>query len=402
MLALGFGAPARGQSLPSEPLVFAGGRVTVSGDVSATISCGDDSTAACGEDPGYFNYTDYQRSTLRMLRLDLSAAIRASRRVSVLADIRSENGGGPRPYGLYVRIRPWTGRNIDVQVGRLPPTFGAFARRYYPADNLLIGYPLAYQYLTSLRADALPANADELLRMRGRGWLSSYSIGNLTPDNGLPIASAFRWDTGAQIHAAAERIEGAVAVTTGSLGNPLVGDDNAGKQVSGRVALKPLPGLIVGASGARGPYLSRSAVLAAAPAARNGRFTQSAIGVDAEYSRDYYLLRFETIVSDWQLPIAAAPAIELPLRAVSTSVEGRYKLHPALFVAGRFDRLGFSRIHGTTEADTWDADVSRTELGAAYLIQRNLQLKLSWQHNRRDGGRIQRLNVGAAQLLFWF
>ena len=54
----------------------------------------------------------------------------------------------------------------------MPPTFGAFARRTYATDNPLIGYPLAYQYLTSLRPDALPANADELLRMRGRGWLS--------------------------------------------------------------------------------------------------------------------------------------------------------------------------------------------------------------------------------------
>ena len=36
--------------------------------------------------------------------------------------------------------------------------------------------PLGYQYLTSLRYDALPASADELLNMRGRGWLSSFSI----------------------------------------------------------------------------------------------------------------------------------------------------------------------------------------------------------------------------------
>ncbi len=401
-LTLGVSAPGQGQSLPSEPLVFGNGRVTVSGDVSATFSCGDDSTSVCGDDPGYFNYTDYQRSTLRMFRLDINAAVRANRRVSVLADIRSENGAGPRPYGLYLRIRPWVSRNLDIQVGRVPPTFGAFARRTYPADNLLIGYPLAYQYLTSLRPDALPANADELLRMRGRGWLSNYSIGDPRPDNGLPIASGFRWDTGVQIHAASPRLEGAAAVTTGSLGNPLVGDDNSGKQVVGRVALKPVAGLIVGASGARGPYVARSAVLAAPSASRDGRFTQTALGLDAEYSRDYYLLRLETIVSDWTLPLAGAPAIELPLRAVSTSIEGRYKVRPALYVAGRFDHLGFSRIEGTTQIDTWDAAVTRTEVGAGYSILRNLQLKLAWQHNRRDGGRIERLNVGAAQLLFWF
>jgi len=34
---------------------------------------------------------------------------------------------------------------------------GAFARQAYGRDNLVIGTPLAYQYLTSLRPDALPA-----------------------------------------------------------------------------------------------------------------------------------------------------------------------------------------------------------------------------------------------------
>jgi hypothetical protein len=402
---LGLPAPARAQSLPSEPLVFGGGRVTVSGDVSATGSCAgrvDGDGSSCAEDLGFFNYTDYEHSALRMLRLDVSAALRATSRISVLADVRSENGSGPRPYGLYVRLRPWTSRNLDLQIGRVPPTFGAGARRLYPGDNLLIGYPLAYQYLTSLRPDALPANADELLAMRGRGWLSNFSIGDLLPDRGLPIASAFRWDTGVQVHAASAAVEGAAAVTTGSLGNPLVGDDNSGKQVAGRVVLKPVAGLIVGGSGARGPYLTSAAILAAPASTRRGSFTQTAVGADLEYSRDYYLVRTEAIVSDWTLPLTDAPIIDLPLRAIAVSIEGRYKVRPAFYLAGRYDHLSFSTIRGTNRTDSWDAPVSRTEVGVGYSIQRNLRLKLAVQHNRRDGGRVRRSDIGAAQLLFWF
>ena len=64
----------------------------------------------------------------------------------------------------------------------MPPDLRGVSRRHaYAADNPLIGYPLAYQYLTSLRPDALPASADELLRMRGRGWLSNFSVGNWRP-----------------------------------------------------------------------------------------------------------------------------------------------------------------------------------------------------------------------------
>ena len=56
------------------------------------------------------------------------------------------------------------GHNFDIQAGRIPPTFGAFGRHAYGTDNPVIGYPLAYQYLTSLRTDAVPETADDLLR----------------------------------------------------------------------------------------------------------------------------------------------------------------------------------------------------------------------------------------------
>ena len=203
----------------------------------------------CAEDGGFFNYTDYNHSLLRAVRVDLSASVKAGSHVSFLTEFRTENLSRPQPYALYVRVRPWKDRRVDIQAGRIPPTFGAFSRRTYPSDNPLIGYPLAYQYLTSLRPDALPANADELIRMRGRGWLSSFSVGNPTPAAGLPLVDVLNWDTGVQVHAATDVIDAALSVTAGTLSHPLVRDDNRGRQVSGRVALQPVPGLIIGASG---------------------------------------------------------------------------------------------------------------------------------------------------------
>jgi hypothetical protein len=336
-----------------------------------------------------------------MLRVGVTAAVKAGKHLSVLGELRSENAGAPQPYALYVRLRPWTSRAFDVQVGRVPPTFGAFARRTYPADNVVIGYPLAYQYLISLRPDALPADADELLRMRGRGWLSNFSVGNTVPDRGLALVSAFRWDTGVQVHAANDFIDGAAAVTTGTLGNPLIGDDNAGKQVVGRLALRPATGLVVGLSAARGPFLTRGASERAGAAGGAGRFTQTGWGADLEYSRDYYLVRFETIVSDWRLPVIKPPAIDLPLRAVSTLVEGRYKIRPGLYAAARLDHLGFSTITGSTSRAQWEAPVTRVEVGGGFSLQRNLLLKVTYQHNTRAGGRVTRSSLGAAQLVFW-
>lgn len=392
LLVLCATASARAQLLPSHPIVIGDGVVTIGGDVSASFG---------REDPGFFNYTDYEHSALRLFRVDVTGSLRAGDHLSLLGELRSENVDRPNAYALYLRIRPWTDRTFDIQAGRVPPTFGAFARRTYAADNPLIGYPLAYQYLTSLRADSVPGSADELLRMRGRGWLSSFSVGNLTPDRGVPLASAFRWDTGLQVHAANDWVDATGSVTTGTLANPRVADDNSGRQLGGRLAFHPIAGLVVGASAARGPFLSTKVARAASDGDPGG-FTQSAWGADVEYSRDYYLVRAETIASRWIMPTVRAPFINEPLDAIGTYVEGRYKLRPGLYAAARVDHLAFSRIAGSAGRQTWDAPVTRVEIGGGYSIQRNLLIKASYQINRRDTVRFGSVNLPAAEVVFWF
>ena len=401
-LALGGAASAPAQTLPSDPIVFGDGRVTVGGDVSATFSCAPaNSTFAgpCAEDGGFFNYGDYNHSLLRAVRVDLSASVKAGSRVSFLTEFRTENLSRPRAYALYARVRPWKDRRVDIQAGRIPPTFGAFSRRTYPSDNPLIGYPLAYQYLTSLRPDALPADADELIRMRGRGWLSDFSIGNPTPAAGVPVVDVLSWDAGVQIHAATDVIDAALAVTAGTLSHPLVRDDNRGRQVSGRLALQPVPGLIMGVSGSRGPFVSRSAADSAGRSADDGSLTQTAWGGDVEYSRGYYLVRAETIVSDWRVPgvrrdrPAAASLVDFARRAIQD---------PGWTLCGRAPGTpDFGDVVGTAGAREWEAPVSRIEAGVGYSLQRNLLLKLSYQRNTRDGGRVPVLTLGAMQLVFW-
>jgi len=388
-------AAVRAQGLPSEPIALADGRVTIGGDVSATVG---------SPDPGFFNYTDYEHSALRLVRIDVAAAAKAGPHFSLLGEVRSENLDTLQAYALFGRIRPWTGRDFDIQVGRIPPTFGAFGRRAYANDNPLIGYPLAYQYLTSLRPDALPASADELLQKRSLGWLVRYSVGAPGADRGVPLVSAFRWDTGVQVHAGAGIFSAAAAVTAGTVSNPRVSEDNSGRQFAGRLEVRPVAGLIAGASFARGRFVSDAAVRSAlGDAAPNEDFTQTAWGADAEYSHGYYLVRFESIVSAWRVPTIRTPAIDEPLRALSTSVEGRYKIVPGLYAAARVEHLGFSDLVGSTSTLPWDAPVTRVEVGTGYSIQRNLLLKISYQHNTRDGGVLRRVeNLGAGQLVFWF
>src|SRR5436309_15385009 len=395
-LCLGSGPGADAQTLPAGPVVFADGHVTVAGDFSASFG---------SSDPGFFDYTDYEHSALRTMRIDISGVVKGCERIAIVGELRTENLERPEAYALYVRVRPWRGRNFDIQAGRIPPTFGAFARRTYPTDNPLIGYPLAYQYLTSLRPDALPASAEELLRKRGLGWLDRFSIGDPAPARGVPLVSAFRWDTGVQVHGGSDFISAAASVSAGTVANPLVTDDNSRPQIAGRVEIRPAAGLLVAASAARGPFVTEAAARAAAGDGHDREFTQQALGADIEYSRDYYLLRFETIVSDWRLPVVRPPVLNLPLRAVSASGEGRYRLVPGLYAAARYDHLGFSRITGTLDQGTlpWDAPTTRVEIGTGWSIQRNLVVKLSYQRNNRNGGPPLRIGkIGAAQAVYWF
>jgi hypothetical protein len=299
-------------------------------------------------------------------------------------------------------VRPWRNRAFDVQAGRIPPSFGAFGRRAYTVDNPLIGYPLAYQYLTSLRPDAVPASADDLLLMRARGWLSSFPIGDATAAPGVPLVSAFRWDVGVQARWSAGAMELIGSITNGTLSNPRVSDDNGGKQVSGRVAARPVVGLVLGASAARGAWLSR-AITALAP---NHTYSQRAFGADAEYSRDHWLVRGELVWSAWDLPFLGEGGSPQTVSATAAWAEGRYRVSPRLFIAARGDRLGFSRIAGqgllSDRPTPWDAPVYRLETAAGCYIQRNLIARLALQRNVREAGRVRRRTWLAGQLTYWF
>ena len=124
--------------------------------------------------------------------------------------------------------------------------------------------------------------------MRGRGWRPAFPIGDQTAGPGLPLMSALRWDTGVQVRVGNRPVQVVAAVTNGSLSNPLVKDDNGGKQIAGRVVYQPSAGLVLGVSGGRAAYLGRAATDLLAVGS-DGNFTQNAVGVDIEYSREHWL-----------------------------------------------------------------------------------------------------------------
>lgn len=387
-----------GGSVPAEavgPFVFFDGRLRLGGEVSGTLA---------PEDDGYFNFVafdDYGNNVLRRFRLGLNAELRLGSHVALLGEVRSDNLRAPVVYALFLRVRPWADKSFDVQAGVIPPVFGAFPRRRYAWDNPLPGLPLAYQYLTTLRADAVPGSAEELLSNRGRGWNVSYSVGSIYPGPGVPQVQSEVWDTGVQVRIGRRPVSFAVALTQGTLSHPRFRDDNDGKQLSARLAWSPAPQLTLGFSGARGEFLARS-VTDGLPSTAGSDFDQTAAGVDLELATGHWILRAEAVWSRWELPALDETRIETPQDSFGGFVEGRYKVRPGLYVAGRVGHLSFRRLSSSEGTNTWDANVSRVEVGGGYALHPQMLLKATWQYNWRDSERYARESLVAAQVVLWF
>jgi hypothetical protein len=402
VVCLAVAGSASAQHLPSVPVTFLGGRLAVSGDFSLAFSTSDHQT--------YFNYGDYQYDMMRLVRFGVAATLHAGSRVTAVADVRAEGelgelaDGAARgyPVSLFVRVRPFASSSFSVAGGIVQPAFGAFLQRRYGADNLLIGYPLAYQYTTAVRADALPATADEVLRNLARGWAPRYVIGGGSGVSGLALVNATGWSPGITFAAPGRAVSVTAAVTHGGLASPGSESWSSGWEVSGRVEVRPVIGLVVGASAAHGSFLDESLAPLIAGAAANRNPKETAFGVDAEYSWGYWLLRMETVVSRRTYPAFRAPYLLDPLTAVGIDGEARLKIRPGLYAAARVGRLVFGTIDGSAGPATWDANVTRVEAGLGYTMIRNLLVKAVYQYNRRDSVQLPSLSLGAVQLVVRF
>jgi hypothetical protein len=345
----------------------------------------------------FFNYADYEHSNLRQVRLRLMLEARLPARLNVLGEVRVENDRLNAPV-LFVRWQPWASRPFHVQAGRLPLTIGAFARRAYGSDNPVVGVPLVYQYLTSLRPDALPQSAEDVLRMRARGWRPAYPLGSSDLAPGLPLVAYSRGDSGAQVQWTAESWTAAAAVTRGAAADPRVRDNNGGVSVSGRIAVMRPSGLTVGVSASRGSWVSRS-VTSLLPAAQQSRGTsQTLLGIDTEFSRGYWIVRGE-----WWHGRFAVPSLTKALSSAGGFAEVRYRFRPRWQVAARADRLGFSNITGDAAIPTpWDAPLWRVEGALGYRVSRTFDLRAGYQFNWREAGRVRERGFPTLQALVWF
>jgi hypothetical protein len=376
------------------------------GGIARYLSGGGEITAVAGreDDVAFFNYSDYERNLLRIARLRLFGEWRPAERLSVIGELRTENADDVTAPALYVRWRPSLERDFFVHAGRIPPIIGGFSRHAYGRDNIVVGQPLAYQYLTLLRPDALPATIDDLARMRGRGWQTNFPIGAQTLAPGVPLLSVSKWDTGVSGLWRHGIVDISGAVTRGAPALPVVRETNGGLMGSSRIAARLGHGLTLGVSAARGQWLTDD-VLALEPGGTDRPSAQTVIGTDMEFGAGPWLLRGEWVRSTFELPLAWEPNPDARLTAWSSFIEARYRPFPRWQIGARLERLAFGSVPGTSPnagLTSWDANVERVEAIVGFRATRHIELRGGWQHNWRDGGRVRERGLPIFAVLCWF
>ena len=241
--------------------------------------------------------------------------------------------------------------------------------------------------------------------MRARGWRSSFPIGEPAPGPGVPLISAFRWDTGVQVRMAggtargdAARSRRARCRTRGS------SDDNGGKQI-----VRPRQRDAGGRPGHRrrpargGAWLARGAMpvgqprhssAPSAPTSSTREITGSSRGemvcraAGALPCRSPPSTRNRSTLGALDRRTLPDHAADLPRRA---------RRSPRLL-----RRFSAAR-RGSRMPLPWDAPVTRVEAGGGYYLQRNLVVRATRPGELAHGRpACSSAPTSSAQIAYWF
>jgi hypothetical protein len=313
------------------------------------------------------------------MRLTLFADVVFSRQLTLLNQIILDPSSRAAVSSFYRPVLRFTAfenasADLRLEAGKLPTSFGSYSPRAYSNSGPLVGPPLVYHYFTTLRANTILSEPHDILAHREAraDSVDDYAIGS-APGSGHGLALIYDpcWDTGVRAIGSYWRFEYFVAVTQGTLSDPQSsgGDSNDGKQASGRLGLVLGPGLVLGASLARGPYLRDSLRdTLGTVGAEVEDFHQRVIGFDAEFGYRHFSVVGELVLNRWQVPGIPDSRLERwDFDATGWYVEGKYTVSPGLYGAVRYGRIDFGKVDdGSGNQLSWDDPIQRWEYGVGY------------------------------------
>ena len=121
------------------------------------------------------NYFSFSENPFHAARLRLLLNGRVHEHVSAFVELLSNNGRAPRLFGGFVRLSDPKGRDVHLELGKIPLHVGAFPNRSMASKNSLIGHPIVYQYHVDVRDDQVPVLPEDIVANRGRGYFTDYA-----------------------------------------------------------------------------------------------------------------------------------------------------------------------------------------------------------------------------------
>jgi hypothetical protein len=295
--------------------------------------------------------------------------------IGAFVELLSDEGRAPRLFGGYVRLSDPKGRDVHLELGKIPLHVGAFPNRSSAPKNSLIGSPIVYQYHVDVRDDQIPMTPDDIVANQARGYFTNYGTGGYQGQGqALSILYENCWDFGAVVVGTANPLEFAFGVTNGTVGSMVGTDTNDGKQVLGRVGFVPAPWIRAGVSAARGPYLIRQLDDGLPPGRSVDDYNQVFAGADLELSYDRAVVTGEYVWNRFEQPFVGDLDLE------SWYAEGKVTVLPGWYVAGRYSRMLFDDLRlASGDVAAWDAPLWRREVGIGFKPSKMLLAKLVHQ-----------------------
>jgi hypothetical protein len=201
---------------------------------------------------------------------------------------------------------------------------------------------------------------------------------------------------GAQVEMVHDRLDARFQLTSGSPSHPQGWTFGPYLNWTAGAGFTIRQGLRVGVSGFSGPYLDRivSPFLPAGTGVRD--FPASAAGIEGQWASGRY-----TVFSEWHRFKFNLPNFVVSPSLVSWGGEGKARLTPRFFVAGRFGRYESGRVADTkgVVADRYGPRVTYIEPGIGSWLNRRQLVKLSYAVLKMEGQRGTRMNVLGIQFV---
>ncbi|MFO0893645.1 MAG: hypothetical protein U0574_01650 [Phycisphaerales bacterium] len=296
-------------------------------------------------------------------------------------------------FGVYT---PFDDPVLRLKGGTFATCFGQWVNRHFSFQNPLITAPLMYDWEGTV--------ADGMGGVSATPPLPAFLNRKNLPTNvpaWLPIVWGPSYASGAGANGHLEWLDWAFEVKNASLSSrpsewAFWERSLAYPTVTGRLGVRPSAEWTLGVSASSGSYLSQDAIDTLPSRFDASDATQRVLGADVSWAHGPFEVWSEMAFSTWTTPTQGA------LTSFSWFVEGRWKLTPELWLAGRFNQQVYDDIASPFGQTPWANDVWRAEAGIGMKLGRFILLKAQYSRAEEQGPVRQGQDLGAFQLVILF